>query len=149
MKEYKVMLKDFKTVIKSEKGAVEFIETSIVFSIIFFLISMLLIITLFTINKITYKEQNYMQSLDILNNQETDNSRIVKSKGLIFTKASLKDDSKTVVEKRINTHEFLRKIDLSKDIVNELAKLKINGKSISSIVDRYINSAKKLGDILK
>lgn len=149
MKEYKVMLKDFKTVIKSEKGAVEFIETSIVFSIIFFLFSMLLIITLFTINKITYKEQNYMQSLDILNNQETDNSRIVKSKGLIFTKASLKDDSKTVVEKRINTHEFLRKIDLSKDIVNELAKLKINGKSISSIVDRYINSAKKLGDILK
>ena len=128
-----------------EKGAVEFVESSLVFSSILIFIGLLVILTFTSLKAIYTQESTYFSLINYLVADDYDPSykdkSINRSDGLIYS-ASNKEVSKgkTMEVERINFYLLSRKLDFINDFVEEFG---IDDK-LSEIYKSKTDSLKKL-----
>lgn len=128
-----------------EKGAVEFVESSLVFSSILIFIGLLVILTFTSLKAIYTQESTYFSLINYLVVDDYDPSykdkSINRSDGLIYS-ASNKEVSKgkTMEVERINFYLLSRKLDFINDFVEEFG---IDDK-LSEIYKSKTDSLKKL-----
>lgn len=128
-----------------EKGAVEFVESSLVFSSILIFIGLLVILTFTSLKAIYTQESTYFYLINYLVADDYDPSykdkSINRSDGLIYS-ASNKEVSKgkTMEVERINFYLLSRKLDFINDFVEEFG---IDDK-LSEIYKSKTDSLKKL-----
>lgn len=156
-----MILTHFRKIIEDQKGSVEFIESTVVFSLLFFMTTVLISLTLITMNKIIFKETIFSESFDVFYDKRKNidvfsiggdykDIETHRKSGIIFDSLLINDSVGEInTFKRIHTTGFLRKLDLSKDIIDELSNVQINGKSLSSIVKNYKDSLTKIGEFLR
>lgn len=106
----------FSKIIKSNKGSVEFIESAIVYKLIFIALTILLLFTTILLNKIIINENIYYSNREILNNvnsdfqiiKNIDKNKYLNTKDFI-NKKSLKLDKKEI-ELKLSENLFFNKI---------------------------------------
>ncbi|MDO5027098.1 MAG: hypothetical protein Q4E50_04640 [Tissierellia bacterium] len=149
----------FKSFLKGEKGAVEFIESALVLSLIFGVISIFLAVSLMTLIKVRDQEIAYYRSLDQVYNRElkdfssisklNDKNKYTffKKDALISTKVSLKENDKTLLEvSRIKTESLLRKIDFAAELMEEIDN---RTKAVSSLKARLSDYEAAMNRLVK
>lgn len=154
------MLTRFKHKIFAQKGAVEFIESSVVFAFIMISITILLLISLITVRKTVSREiyfdeaikkiysqgdVNLQNRIRNINNDNNLKTNLTVEEGIIFKKVLINDSQ---VLKRIDFGPFVRKIDIAKDLTDSIKTLEIKDKSLNSILDSYRRAIDKIRGIL-
>lgn len=156
-----MILKTFKK-LKAEKGAVEFVESTIVFSILMFMISLLIIITIITIKQIVKKEILYAESMDVLYENKNDNvnSRlsdlslkenfeVKKNEGFINNSVDAFEDSSVIINiNRFDTLGIIRKVDFINYVYNESSKNSTIS-SFMSYIQSYLDAINKFRNLVK
>lgn len=146
----------FKKKIRSEKGAVEFIESSLVLSVILLMISLLILITLMTIVAIRDGEISYGKSLDLiyhenipsfnsLSDSNTSNSyKFNKSKNIFATKVNFTNNENLEHKiSRVDTEGLLRKVDFVNEVAEEIEERTGVFSKVKSKILQYKDSIKK------
>jgi len=148
--------------LKSDKGAVEFIESTIVFSILMFMISLLIIITLITIKQVMKKEILYNESLSCMYEKGHDdiNSRlrklafkedysIKKDGGFIASTVKASEDSNVIINiNRFDTLGLIRKVDFIKYLYEDNSSNPTLN-SIKSHIQSYLDAINKFKGLIK
>lgn len=110
--------------LSDELGAVEFVESSLVFTSILIFIGLLVILTFSSLKAIYTQESTYFSLLNSLVEDDAKETRrdesIKRSNGIIYS-VRRKDlsDNKTLELSRINFYSFSRKVDFINDFVEE------------------------------
>lgn len=110
--------------LSDELGAVEFVESSLVFTSILIFIGLLVILTFSSLKAIYTQESTYFSLLNSLVEDDAKETKrdesIKRSNGIIYS-VRRKDlaDNKTMELSRINFYSFSRKVDFINDFVEE------------------------------
>lgn len=128
-----MIFQTFKKKINDSKGAVAFIESSIIISFILSSIILLLIISVFTSQLILKKEISFDNAFLAMYKENTaidqqrlsqlgikDKVHMEKVDGYLATKVIVYEKDKVSLElKRIDTPDFIRKTDFLEDLIKE------------------------------
>lgn len=127
------MLQTFRKILNRDEGAVEFIETSAVLSVIIIMISLLIIVSMMTIFTIRDGEVTYSLCMDYLYNEKNpsfsslsktdyNNSyNFSKSKHIFSKKVNFKKNNNVQVEiYRVDTENLLRKVDFVNEVIEKV-----------------------------
>ncbi len=110
--------------LSDELGAVEFVESSLVFTSILIFIGLLVILTFSSLKAIYTQESTYFSLLNSLVEDDAKETRrdesIKRSNGIIYSfRRKDLSDNKTLELSRINFYSFSRKVDFINDFVEE------------------------------
>lgn len=146
-------LKAYKLV-SNERGAVEFIESSVVLAIIFVFIGVLFSLTLFTMAKIIQGEEAYNLSIknyyqggdfcDKRNRRGVEKLSCTSHNGQLYKRIRFESKGLNSYEFiRINTADFIRKVNFVGDMYCEYSKnnsLKVSFKDYIVNIRKYIEN---------
>lgn len=156
-----MMSQIFRRFLKDENGAVEFIESAVVLSIILASISILIAISLLSIVKVRDGEVAYYKTLDQAYKEKTSESfsslsksrassqvnyKFNKKNGLISTYVTFEENDKLQVKiTRINPESLIRKLDFAEDLLQDFDGKTGNITKVKSKIKEYETAISKLG----
>lgn len=155
-----MILETFRNKFESERGAVEFIEGSIVITVILLLISLLIMISMLTISTIRdgelifqkVLEQIYLNDGKIIVNSFKDNQtiEITSKNGAFYTNSKAQiDGALKAMLSRVDTESLLRKIDLADEILSQINDSNGNFSGLGGKISQYKEAFSKFAGTSK
>lgn len=140
------------------------IEGSFVIPLVILSISLLIIISLMSLNSILFKEISYQEGIDLLVKEDykpTANTRIAKvakiseikiqkSSGIIRDYVHIASgDTKQLKVSHIRTGPFIRKVDFAQSLLTYISQIKLGGTSMENLIETHKSSLEKLREKLR
>ena len=145
-----------------ERAAVQFIESSLIFTSILLVISALIVIGVTGIRLMIENEILYSTGLDYVNEKEVDDRAFLdrlaqvtgtkadsfslkKKEGLLGRKMEVyKNDKRVLSVSRTKSQDFIRLADYAAYAFDELSSIKIKGRSLDDLINERFKGIKDL-----